>query len=133
MPPFTSVSETIDHFSDRPIVDEEQIEMLRMVDEDDSGGGLVAELYGLFHQESSEKLKTLGDVCAANDRVQFRKIIHFIAGSAGNIGFMRLNLALRAVEEGIDTDQIMDITQAEAPVQDLFNHSCQYLVSTYNL
>lgn len=134
MPTPQSVSEIIEKFSDQPIVDAEQIGMLEMVDEEsEEGGGLVAELFGLFKDESGGKLDELSDICAENDVASFRKIVHFIAGSAGNIGLLRLNLALRAVEEAIDDGNITELNGAEAAVRATFNESCKYMVANHNV
>jgi FOG: HPt domain len=129
----STVSDIIQQYSDEPYVDAEQIEMLTMVDEEDSGGGLVAELFGLFKSESDPKLDQLAEICASNDSAQLRKIVHFIAGSAGNIGLNQLSLALRRVEEGIDSGEIEDITGAEDPIRNVYERSCSYMVENHGV
>ena len=48
--------------------------------------GLTGVLFELFVAEVEEKIADFDRVCAEQDVAAFRKIVHFIAGSAGNLG-----------------------------------------------
>lgn len=109
-----------------PAMDREQIDMLLMVDDsEDDSTALVRELFDLFQGESAEKLKGLGAVCAANDAVELRKIVHFIAGSAGNLGLSYLSSFYRSVEHALDVGTLTDLSHCEAPIHKAFIDACE--------
>lgn len=99
-----------------PILDREQIDMLLMGDEDDVDTSLAAELFELFSVESSKKLEALPDVCARGDLLQLRNILHFVAGSAGNLGLVRLSVFYRGIERALDQNLLTDISGLRAPI-----------------
>lgn len=107
-----------------PVMDREQIDMLMMVDDDEDPTALVRELFELFQQESTEKLNTLEAACAANNAQDLRKIVHFIAGSAGNLGLARLCGFYRGVEQGIETGRLPELSHCAAPIRDAFDGAC---------
>ncbi|HAQ57455.1 MAG TPA: hypothetical protein DEA16_03045 [Opitutae bacterium] len=109
-----------------PVMDREQIDMLLMIDAgDDDSATLVQELFELFKSESSDKFKKLDVVCAANDIQALRKIVHFVAGSAGNIGLARLSGFYREIEKAIDLGKLTDLSQCAAPIQTAFREACE--------
>lgn len=115
--------------TNEPIVNREQIEMLQMVDDEDGSGegSLVAELFALFQEEAKEALGKLPAICAQNNLAELRKIVHFVAGSAGNIGLHRLNHYYRNIEETIDTGKLQDLSGADAPILEAYEASVDYM------
>ncbi|MGZ0654066.1 Hpt domain-containing protein [Coraliomargarita sp. W4R53] len=99
------------------IMDREQIDMLIMGDEGDEDTTLARELFDLFSTESEAKLEELPEVCAQGNSLQLRNIVHFIAGSAGNLGLARLAAFYRAIEHAIDAKQLVDISKVERPIR----------------
>ena len=109
-----------------PVMDREQIDMLLMVDDsEDDSTALVRELFDLFQGESAEKLKGLGAACAADDAVELRKIVHFIAGSAGNLGLSYLSSFYRSVERALDVGSLTELSPCEAPIRKAFVDACE--------
>ena len=109
-----------------PAMDREQIDMLLMVDDtEDDSTALVRELFDLFQGESSEKLTELGAACAANDVIELRKIVHFIAGSAGNLGLSYLSGFYRSIEQALDVGTLTDLSHCEAPIRKAFVDACE--------
>jgi len=106
-------------------MDREQIDMLLMVDDDEDPTSLVRELFTLFREESDEKLAGLSAVCNANDAASLRKIVHFVAGSAGNLGLSRLSAFYRAIECAIDEGKLTDLTHCEAPILREYENACE--------
>lgn len=106
-------------------MDREQIDMLLMVDDGEDSHALIKELFQLFSGESEEKLKGLSAACAANDLLGVRKIVHFVAGSAGNLGLPRLAGFYRAVERAIDEGMLTDVRHCEAPIRSEFVEGCR--------
>jgi len=104
-----------------PVMDREQIDMLLMVEDDEDSTSLVRELFDLFESESREKLEHLSEVCERNDAIGLRKIVHFVAGSAGNLGLSRLCGFYRAIERAIDNEDLVRIAHCEAPVREEFD------------
>jgi HPt (histidine-containing phosphotransfer) domain-containing protein len=97
-----------------PAIDQEQIDMFVMDENDEDGRAMVLEVFELFLRESGQRLPELRACCATDDRAGVRKILHFIAGSAANIGLLRLATYFRAVEYAIDEDSVGPLDAAAA-------------------
>lgn len=108
---------------DCPLMDREQLDMLLMLSDDEDSTAIVRELFDLFYSESTAKLKGLNQICMANALEDLRKLVHFIAGSAGNLGLARLSEYYRAIERSIDDGSLTDISDAASPIRDKFENS----------
>lgn len=111
--------------SSLPTIDREQLEMLLMADEGEDATALVREIYGLFRKESDEKLAQLDAICEGKKLLQLRNAVHFVAGSAGNLGMVRLHAYLRAIEEGIDLQRITEPCALVATIRSEYANSCE--------
>tara|TARA_B110000285_G_scaffold49800_2_gene56574 strand:- start:272 stop:673 length:402 start_codon:yes stop_codon:yes gene_type:complete len=117
-----------------PVMDREQIDMLLMIDDsDDDSASLVRELFELFQRESSDKFKKLDEVCEANDIEALRKMVHFVAGSAGNLGLARLSGFYRGIEQAIDLGKLTDLAQCAAPIQIAFRGACEAFAAEFSV
>lgn len=117
-----------------PVMDREQIDMLLMVDDgEEDSTALVRELFELFQGESADKLKTLASVCAANDAEELRKVVHFVAGSAGNLGLARLSGFYRGIEQAIDQGSLTELAQCVEPIQSAFREACDAFASEFGV
>jgi HPt (histidine-containing phosphotransfer) domain-containing protein len=116
----------VDYDQTTPVMDREQIDMLLMVDDNEEDStALVRELFDLFQGESAEKLESLDEVCAANDGDELRQLVHFVAGSAGNLGIARLSVFYRGVEQAIDEGRLTDLSGCAAPIRTAFEDGCK--------
>lgn len=125
--------EQVHYEANCPIMDREQIDMLIMGDEGDADTSLACELFELFSNEGAAKLDMLGDACARGDLLQLRNIVHFIAGSAGNLGLARLAAFYRAIERAIDEKQLIDISDCEQPIRLEFECARDAFRADFNL
>ncbi|CAA6676795.1 MULTISPECIES: Hpt domain-containing protein [unclassified Lentimonas] len=117
-----------------PAMDREQIDMLLMVDDsEDDSCALVRELFDLFKGESVGKLLELSDVCAANDADELRKIVHFIAGSAGNLGLSYLSGFYRSIEQALDAGTLTELSPCEKPIRIAFTDACEAFSSEFKV
>jgi HPt (histidine-containing phosphotransfer) domain-containing protein len=117
-----------------PSINHEQIEMLMMVDEDEGdSSAFLLELYDLFRTESEKKLSTVEAICAVNDVEALRKVVHFIGGSAGNIGIACLAGFYRAVEQAINEGRLTDVTQCAEPIQAAFTAGCSVFCGEFGI
>lgn len=107
-----------DHLA--PVMDREQIDMLIMGGEGDADTSLARELFELFANESASKLDDLAEICASGDLLQLRNAVHFVAGSAGNLGLARLAGFYRGIEQAIDKGSLTDILGLENVVRQEF-------------
>lgn len=114
-------------------MDREQIEMLLMSDGEDEPTDLIRDLFELFETESREKLHELEKVCMANAVLDLRKIIHFVAGSAGNLGMARLAVFYRAIEQAIDLGELKYLGNAPEPIRAEFEAGCKAFKAEFNL
>lgn len=102
---------------DLPILDRAQFEMLVMGENVSEGLELAREIFSIFAEESAAKLAELDSVCASNDLARMRYIVHFIAGSAGNLGLARLCGFYRGIEQALDHQQIDSILDFAEPIR----------------
>lgn len=114
-------------------MDREQIDMLLMVDDDEDSTELVEELFGLFEGESRVKLEALEDVCQANDSSELRRLVHFVAGSAGNLGLARISAFYRAIERAIDSGDLKDVRECAGPIRREFECASAAFKTEFNL
>jgi HPt (histidine-containing phosphotransfer) domain-containing protein len=124
---------SIQYDRDTPMMDREQIDMLLMVDDGDDSTALIRELHQLFVTESREKLSGLERVCMANAVGDLRKIVHFIGGSAGNLGLSRLGVFYRAIENAIDSGGLTDLTCAAGPIRREFERAVAVFEEEFHL
>ena len=123
----------VDYDSESPIMDRELIDMLLMDDGDGTDLTLARELFDLFATESARKLDALPAVCAESDTQKLREIVHFIAGSAGNLGLARLAAFYRGIERAIDGGELTDLTGCEAPIRQEFVYARDAFRADFNL
>jgi HPt (histidine-containing phosphotransfer) domain-containing protein len=116
--------ENVEYDESQPVMEREQIDMLLMPEEGDESNSLAAELFELYEAESSEKLAGLSGVCDARDAAGLRKIVHFVAGSSGNLGLARLSAFLRGVERAIDDGKLEDFEACRVVIPQEFESSC---------
>ena len=102
------------------VMDREQIDMLIMGDEGDADSTLVRGLFELFSDESVAKLDGLTEICASGNLLELRNTVHFVAGSAGNLGLARLAAFYRGIEIAIDQGALTDISGIESVVRQEF-------------
>ena len=117
-----------------PAMDREQIDMLLMIDDNEEDStALVRELFDLFKGESVGKLLELSNVCAANDADELRKIVHFIAGSAGNLGLSYLSGFYRSIEQALDVGTLTELSPCEEPIRSAFADACEAFSTEFNV
>ena len=114
-------------------MDREQIDMLLMLEDGDDSTALVRELFGLFEGESRQKLEALDQVCQANDVVELRQILHFVAGSAGNLGMARLSMYYRAIEKAIDAGMLTEIDSGTDQIRAEFESASAAFKAEFSL
>ncbi|MGB0408927.1 MAG: Hpt domain-containing protein [Opitutales bacterium] len=117
--------ENVVYDSSLPVMDVEQIDMLLISDEGDEPNALALELFKLHETESAEKLADLAEICRARDGHALRKIVHFIAGSAGNLGLVRLTALYRGIEQAIDVGRLEDYEACSQVIRREFELSCR--------
>lgn len=121
------VIENVIYDRDAPLVDREQLEMLFMLDEDDNSNALARELYALYRTEAVEKLAGLERICRERDAAALKNVVHFIAGSAGNLGLMRVSTFCRGIEAAIRDGVLEDYEACAKWIPHEFELSCQAL------
>jgi len=94
-------------FSNSPLIDKEQFEMLVSTGEDDAVS-LINELLGLFVAEADPKFLDMRKAASELDRYKFNRLAHALAGASANLGCLRLSQVCRAYEHGAKADLTMD-------------------------
>lgn len=108
-----------------PVLDREQLEVLVFAGDDEDGMDLIRNIYEIFVAEAQEKISALELACRDNDTIALRKTVHFIAGSAGTLGLMRMSGFFRAVEFAIDAGNLTEISHCLGPIRDEFVYGCE--------
>lgn len=125
--------EHVHYDTELPVMDREQIDMLLMGDEEDTDTSLARELFLLFAAESAAKLEALPEVCARGDVQALSNMVHFVAGSAGNLGLARMAAFYRGIERAIDEGALTDIAACEPPIRQEFECGLEAFRSDFNL
>lgn len=94
-----------------PILDQAQVELLQSAS-GDGGASLFRELLDLFVSENRPHLEKLSAAIAAGTREGILLHAHAIAGSAANLGGLRLSGLCRSVEATIKSDRDGDFAAA---------------------
>jgi HPt (histidine-containing phosphotransfer) domain-containing protein len=114
-------------------MDRDQLDMLLMLDEEEDPTALMGELFELFRSESCLRLNELDRICVENALGDLRKLVHFIAGSAGNLGLARLFTFYRAIECAIVDGSLTDISDAATPIREEFESSSDAFKAEFKL
>jgi len=125
--------ENVHYNTSEPIMDSEQIDMLLMAEDGDEASSLASELFVLYYNESMEKLKSLPGICEKRDAEALQRLVHFIAGSAGNLGLMRLSAFYRGIEQAIDAGELEDYDACAVAIPQEFQLSCQSFRERFGL
>ncbi|MGB0334020.1 MAG: Hpt domain-containing protein [Opitutales bacterium] len=125
--------EKVEYDLSAPVMDREQIDRLITVDGGDADVTLARELFELFSTESAAKLESMDEICATGDVKRLRDVVHFVAGSAGNLGLARLAAFYCGVENAIDRGALVDVSSCQAVIRGEFEAACEAFRSVFNL
>lgn len=100
----------------------------QLIDLDDGATGLLAELLGLFKEDSPERLQGLQRCMASGDAGSAAELAHALKGAAGTIGAVRM----RAIAQDIEKAAKAGRTDAEvaawvAELQAAYAEACAAL------
>ena len=116
-----------------PVMDREQIDSLLMAEDEEDSKSLARELFTLYETESREKLAEIDRICRERDSDALRKLVHFIAGSAGNLGLTRLHAFYRGIEQAIDDGELDDFQACARLIPREFERSCKAFCQALDL
>jgi HPt (histidine-containing phosphotransfer) domain-containing protein len=117
-----------------PIMERGQIDMLLMGDEsEDETNLLIREIFAIYQTEAVEKLSELDQICRNRDGEALRKLVHFIAGSAGNLGMMRLCAFYRGIERAINAGVLEDYEACAKLIPREYDLGCEQFTRTLDL
>lgn len=117
--------ENVRYDTSAPLMDKEQIDMLLMAGDEEESHTLARELFALYKGESSQRLSEIDQICRNRDSEALSKLVHFIAGSAGNLGLKRLSAFYRGVEHAIDAGILEDYEACARLIPREFELSCE--------
>lgn len=110
-------------FSDSPLIDREQFDMLVATGEDDARN-MLEELMDLYTGEADPKFEELRKAAADVDRHKCNRIGHALAGASANLGCLRLSMLCRAYEHGAKADMPADdLMQGALAIEALYKIS----------
>ncbi len=92
-----------------PVVDSEQLESLRKLEDDT--GNLLAVMVDLFLRDAPLRLGMMKDAVEAGDANTLARAAHNLIGSSGNVGALRMVALCRKIDTAA---RIGDLTDAPA-------------------
>lgn len=110
--------------TDLSVIDRDQLEMLLMADEGEDAHALVTEIFEIFKAEGREKLQNLEVVCQTKSLAELRTMLHFVAGSAGNLGLLRLHGFFRGIELAIESGRFDPPENCASIIRAEFDAAC---------
>lgn len=133
MPSESPHLENVEYDSTLPTMNREQIDMLLMPDDGNEAHCLAKELFEIYSIEAREKLLKLEGACAERNAQEVRNIVHFIAGSASNLGLARFSAFCRATEKAIDEGKFTDFERAPEVIRGEFDAACESFRAAFGL
>ncbi|MGF1451929.1 MAG: Hpt domain-containing protein [Opitutales bacterium] len=126
MPSYREVLiETFEIPPEYPILDADQVEMLK-----EAGEGLLEDLIETFREECEPRLELVRQQAEAHNAEGLRAVVHFIAGSAANVGLSRLAELCRSIEYQIKEDRFSAFEETPDYVSTEFAHGLAELCET---
>jgi HPt (histidine-containing phosphotransfer) domain-containing protein len=111
-------------FTQTGLIDIEQFEML--VEAGDSEAKeMLTELLDLFTGESGDNVKELVEKVASGENERATRLAHAIAGSAGNLGLLRLSVVSRDLENQFNDYSLEERKEIAQMISDLYEKSTQ--------
>ena len=115
---------TLSDFSEIPVLDREQFDMLVETGEDEAAE-MLGDLVSLFEEESGSQLQALMATAKQGDRERVARFAHALAGAAGNLGGLRLAQAARFVENHVQSFSADELNQAVVRIRELYDMTIQ--------
>ena len=108
-----------------PFIDRNQFDMVfEAGGGGDSGRAMLQELFELFKQVCLERLESLEAVCRDKDLGELRLMIHYVSGSAGNLGMARLHNFCATIEAAIHEQQFDPPPECAKIIRAAFESTC---------
>ena len=92
-----------------------------------TGGGLLEELVGMFFDGTARRLVTLAQVLARGDATAVERELHSIRGSAGALGATDLMALAGVLERAARSGQLNDVSAGMGGLQQAFDEACALL------
>ena len=85
---------------------------------------LLLDIFALFREESGSRVAALESYEGGASDGELREIIHFISGSAANLGLLRLAALCRGVEQAIHEARPFDLEASRLAVRAQYEAAC---------
>jgi HPt (histidine-containing phosphotransfer) domain-containing protein len=102
-----------------PILDQEAIDNLRMLDPD-GGDTFLREIIGIFLEDTPLRLAEIDQSLAAGDAPTFVRAAHTIKGASSNVGAAALRAVAEQLEHRAKKDGLVDLTALIAELKTEF-------------
>jgi HPt (histidine-containing phosphotransfer) domain-containing protein len=102
-----------------PILDQEAIDNLRMLDPD-GGDTFLREIIGIFLEDTPLRIAEIDKSLAAGDAPTFVRAAHTIKGASSNVGAAALRAVAEQLEHHAKKDGLVDVTALVAELKTAF-------------
>ncbi|HWZ93900.1 MAG TPA: Hpt domain-containing protein [Opitutaceae bacterium] len=102
-----------------PILDQEAIDNLRMLDAD-GGDTFLREIIGVFIEDAPQRIAEIDQSLASGDTATFIRAAHTIKGSSSNVGAAALRAAAEKLEHYAKKNGLVDVATLIADVKTEF-------------
>jgi HPt (histidine-containing phosphotransfer) domain-containing protein len=102
-----------------PILDQEAIDNLRMLDPD-GGDTFLREIIGIFIEDTPLRIAEIDQSLAAGDAATFVRAAHTIKGASSNVGAAALRAVAEQLEHRAKKDGLADVIALVAEIKTAF-------------
>jgi HPt (histidine-containing phosphotransfer) domain-containing protein len=102
-----------------PILDQEAIDNLRMLDPD-GGDTFLREIIGIFLEDTPLRIAEIDQSLAAGDAPTFIRAAHTIKGASSNVGAAALRAVAEQLEHRAKKDGLADVAALVAELKTAF-------------
>jgi HPt (histidine-containing phosphotransfer) domain-containing protein len=106
-------------FMTSPILDQEAIDNLRLLDPD-GGDTFLREIIGIFLEDTPKRLAEIDQSLAAGDTATFVRAAHTIKGASSNVGAAALRAVAEQLEHHAKKDGLVDVAALIAQLKTEF-------------
>lgn len=115
----------IEYDRDLPLFDGDHFSGVFDPENPDARKSLLLEIFGLFREECGSRVEAVERFFGQAADTVYRENIHFIAGSAANLGMARLAGLCRGVEQAIIVGRTFDLSACRVALRREYESSCE--------
>ncbi|KJD43179.1 hypothetical protein QD47_24100 [Paenibacillus terrae] len=110
-----------------PILDEEVIHEIMLLDDEDGSMGLLASLVEMYTSDTPAKISTLIELAAANEPAKVVEVAHELKSGSVSLGIGRLSTLFSDIEQLARENRLEAAQEMLAALQSAYQATCREL------